>query len=447
MAAEASISSYLHHLHGRRSSLHPPLSSFDDPYWPHNLHPHDRPFPPFDPSLHCDVDVDGDGDGEPLHFVVYDSDSPDPFSRRESQASFVMDLFHQRVEQSSRPAVVVGGARSSDSVSGSIDESSFGVVTGSDVPGMDNLELDLGLGFPVESAENGMFVVGNCGDDEGDDMFFIERRTGRDSQSDSVRIAGSDSESERDFGVCPHSDDDFRFDDDNVHGEDNYDDAASIPLCWDSLQLEDRREEEEACEEFEWEEVDDRVVDEREVLSLSVGDAGSGSVSVSLMPVIEDDVDEVSVERIGGLGNLEWEVLWNTGHLDPNNEMEVVEEVEPYFDDHDDYLYTAEYDMLIGQFTEGDNALMGKPPASASVVENLPLVVVSKEDVEKNESLCPVCKDEFSVGEKAMQLPCGHRYHPDCIVMWLRIRNTCPVCRYELPTDDADYESRRTQRA
>lgn len=354
-----------------------------------------------------------------------------------------MDLFHQRVEQSHPVVDCSGGlgAGSSNSITGSFDESSFGVVNGGDVAGMDNLEPNLGLGFSVERSEGGVFFVDNCGDDERDDMFFVERRR-RDSASDPLQIAGSDSESEHDFGVCHHSDDEYAFDE-HVIGEDNDDDVASIPLFWDSLQLEDHRDE-ETCEDFEWEEVDDRAAtDDREVLSLSVDDVGSGSVSLSLMPAIEDE-DEVRVERIGGLGNLEWEVLLDTGDLDLNPEMGVLEVSEPYTNDHDDYIYTAEYGVLIGQFAEADN---GKPPASSSVVENLPSVVVSEEDVEKNGSLCPVCKDEFIVGEKVMQLPCGHHYHTDCIVTWLQMRNTCPVCRYELPTDDADYESRRIHRA
>lgn len=437
MAAEASIS-YVQPLHGRRD-LHAPLPSFEDPNWSHHHHHHhDGPLRllpdsgsfPLDPSLDRDK-------------AVCDPESSDLFSRRESQASFVMDLFQQRVEQS-HPVVVVDGG-SSDSIPASFEESTVGVVNTGDVAGMDNPGLGLGLGLAVERTGNGMLFVDNCGDEDGDGMFFIERR-GRDSASDPVQIAGSDSESEHDFRECIHSDGDCGFDE-HVNGEENEDDVASIRLCWESLQLEDRREEEEeACEEFEWEEVDDRVGDERELLSLSVDDEGSGSVSVSLMPAIEDEEDGVSVERIGGWGNLEWEVLLNTGHLDLNPEVGTAE-VYPHFDDDDDYISTVDVGMLVGQFTEDVSALACRPPASSSVVENLPLVVVSKEDVEKNESLCPVCKDEFSVGEEALQLPCGHHYHSDCIVMWLHIRNTCPVCRYELPTDDADYENWRTGRA
>lgn len=54
--------------------------------------------------------------------------------------------------------------------------------------------------------------------------------------------------------------------------------------------------------------------------------------------------------------------------------------------------------------------------------------------------VCPVCKDQFLAASEAKILPCKHTYHADCIVPWLEVNNSCPVCRYRLPSE---YDERR----
>ncbi|KAF3642537.1 putative pathogenesis-related protein 5-like [Capsicum annuum] len=83
----------------------------------------------------------------------------------------------------------------------------------------------------------------------------------------------------------------------------------------------------------------------------------------------------------------------------------------------------------IQEFTQNDRP--GPPPAPSSAIDTLPGIVLSPNHLE-NDSVCPVCKDEFEVGIEVKELPCNHFYHSECIVPWLRLHNTCPVCRYQL---------------
>lgn len=109
-----------------------------------------------------------------------------------------------------------------------------------------------------------------------------------------------------------------------------------------------------------------------------------------------------------------------------------------------DYFIGPGLEQLIQQLAENDPNRYGTPPASKSAVEGLPNIKITDEMLASESSQCAVCKDSFELDEEAKQIPCKHIYHKDCILPWLELHNSCPVCRYELPTDDPDYENRRT---
>lgn len=109
-----------------------------------------------------------------------------------------------------------------------------------------------------------------------------------------------------------------------------------------------------------------------------------------------------------------------------------------------DYADEAEYQSILLNLAESDDgANRGAPPAAESAVAALKNVKI---DSENEAILCVVCKDLVTAGETSKELPCGHGYHDDCIVAWLATRNMCPVCRYELPTNDPDYEEERIKK-
>jgi len=73
----------------------------------------------------------------------------------------------------------------------------------------------------------------------------------------------------------------------------------------------------------------------------------------------------------------------------------------------------------------------GPPPMAKENIADIPNVEISSEMREKNTS-CSVCWEDFSDGETVKQLECEHCFHSGCIVPWLELHGTCPVCRKEL---------------
>lgn len=100
-------------------------------------------------------------------------------------------------------------------------------------------------------------------------------------------------------------------------------------------------------------------------------------------------------------------------------------------------------DSVIPEILETDGAIPRAPPASKEVVAKLPIIHLTEEVLVKlgEDAECAICKENLVVGDKMQELPCNHKFHPPCLKPWLDEHNSCPICRYELQTDDHNYES------
>ncbi|XP_041868427.1 E3 ubiquitin-protein ligase RNF115 [Melanotaenia boesemani] len=102
-------------------------------------------------------------------------------------------------------------------------------------------------------------------------------------------------------------------------------------------------------------------------------------------------------------------------------------------------LYSSPGDYAWGQggldavITEllGQLESTGPPPAEKEMISSLPAVCISQEQTDCRLE-CPVCREEYSLGESVRKLPCLHYFHSECIVPWLELHDTCPVCRKSL---------------
>ena len=105
-------------------------------------------------------------------------------------------------------------------------------------------------------------------------------------------------------------------------------------------------------------------------------------------------------------------------------------------------------DNIISHIMLNDPNKYGNPPAAKNAIEKLKKYKINEEKLKEFgfENSCGICKDEFNIGEECLLMPCDHYFHDTCLLPWLKERNSCPFCRFELPTDDADFEERKKQK-
>jgi hypothetical protein len=130
------------------------------------------------------------------------------------------------------------------------------------------------------------------------------------------------------------------------------------------------------------------------------------------------------------------------------------------------------FSLFIGDewqnINDGGWSMTGHPPAAAKVMHTLPTRlpppncfshktnhnndgddhIMTSEERED----CAICQDPLFVlnnsstdivndtnATTVREMPCGHAFHESCLFPWLRRSNTCPCCRWELDTDNIEY--------
>lgn len=107
-----------------------------------------------------------------------------------------------------------------------------------------------------------------------------------------------------------------------------------------------------------------------------------------------------------------------------NNNEEITEFMERLRNGEDEDL-----NRLFEQFKKE-----GPPPASEEAIKNLQLIKV--EDLPENckDQECSICKSELNIDneDKIYCMPCKHYFHEKCLIQWLKLNNTCPLCRHQI---------------
>ncbi|WVQ82327.1 hypothetical protein IAT38_004455 [Cryptococcus sp. DSM 104549] len=106
-----------------------------------------------------------------------------------------------------------------------------------------------------------------------------------------------------------------------------------------------------------------------------------------------------------------------------------------------------DYRNILEQFMQAAGP-QGPVPANETVIQGLPRSTFDEKSLAASTYKdCPVCKDDYEVGQEVMKVPCGHIFHPDCLQPWLRQNGTCPVCRFSLVGEEEARAHREAEAA
>ncbi|KAK3352363.1 hypothetical protein B0T25DRAFT_454157 [Lasiosphaeria hispida] len=112
---------------------------------------------------------------------------------------------------------------------------------------------------------------------------------------------------------------------------------------------------------------------------------------------------------------------------------------------HGDAVYTQEaLDRIITSLMEANPQSNAAPPATQAAINQLEKKKVDEKMLgAEGKAECTICIDELTKGDEVTVLPCTHWFHGECVTLWLKEHNTCPICR--APIEGGDNQNGNTQ--
>ena len=92
--------------------------------------------------------------------------------------------------------------------------------------------------------------------------------------------------------------------------------------------------------------------------------------------------------------------------------------------------------IRIIQRNQEEAARRAHPPTSESALKKLKRFPLTEKYCKKNKNgkielpSCCICLSDIEKNEETVLLPCGHMFHWNCCLSWLKSNNTCPMCRF-----------------
>ena len=91
------------------------------------------------------------------------------------------------------------------------------------------------------------------------------------------------------------------------------------------------------------------------------------------------------------------------------------------------------------QFSDSSNERSMRRVSTKAIFKDCQIIQYHFEEIKRwgifdrkiyaKNTVCTICLEDFTEGEEVVLCPCKHCYHQYCIKDWLRMKNSCPMCK------------------